>query len=559
MLCKKCGSEITENDKFCGKCGEKLEKHNESTNNNKSKRIVLGLAVCLSIMIIGGIFAYKEVFFNKENVSLLSKNKKAEIQDSKKFCDSLNDVLNITNDIESKKICIDNALYNEKYNYEMGNIDDKLYTINSSYKVFEVYFSYEIDNRPYNSNAYFDINGNLIKVRLYENTQSCRKGNEIEYYFKDDIVIYCKVINREKDYKENHYYVKDGLVFKNNKIENGKFKERFVSMLDNHGKEEINKNYSTYDNIVKKVIEKAYDVFYEQASSDKFKIASSEKNRNNIELSNLNNYFNFFKGADKNSKIIFNNKEFDITALGVIDAADYVFTDELKTAEERIESMSESTKERYAEKINDLSDKITGLEFFQGNKNELVIKMNCDTMFFSTGEYRDYKNNGVFIIEKTDNNYIIKKVTEHLIGINQLELKYGSNKDMKDILLKTWGYNCGDHRYNGSTELLIFKYKNDKYEMIFNEYLSFYIQAIHYYHYEGDNIHAVSSENEIKFVDNGSSCDILLDITESSGEKVLTKESVLFKFDGGKYVPDKTIYYGRKYTGEFTMRKKNIN
>lgn len=53
MDCPKCGTENSDNSKFCTNCGEKLSAPTTSAKNDKDKKIIIGLIAVIAIMLVG--------------------------------------------------------------------------------------------------------------------------------------------------------------------------------------------------------------------------------------------------------------------------------------------------------------------------------------------------------------------------------------------------------------------------------------------------------------------------------------------------------------------------
>lgn len=78
MICKKCGNEIEENEKFCGQCGRRI--HQKAT---KKGIVFLSIGICLVIIYlilvyIWANFSNKNKIYNSSNVNLSQESTKVE-------------------------------------------------------------------------------------------------------------------------------------------------------------------------------------------------------------------------------------------------------------------------------------------------------------------------------------------------------------------------------------------------------------------------------------------------------------------------------------------------
>lgn len=76
-VCTKCGAEITDDQLFCPKCGQKVGGNVEADKGKPAKKnIIIILAVCIALLAIGTIFFVirgvqaKEVVLNKKEVTI---------------------------------------------------------------------------------------------------------------------------------------------------------------------------------------------------------------------------------------------------------------------------------------------------------------------------------------------------------------------------------------------------------------------------------------------------------------------------------------------------------
>lgn len=53
MDCPKCGTENSDNSKFCKNCGEELSAPTTSSKNDRDKKIIIGLIAVVAILLVG--------------------------------------------------------------------------------------------------------------------------------------------------------------------------------------------------------------------------------------------------------------------------------------------------------------------------------------------------------------------------------------------------------------------------------------------------------------------------------------------------------------------------
>lgn len=81
MFCKNCGQQLSENDRFCPKCGWKIEKQVEQVKKSggHKKKIICGLLMVVIVAVVGGVAA--QVLKSDKNVDKTKKIAKEKEQE----------------------------------------------------------------------------------------------------------------------------------------------------------------------------------------------------------------------------------------------------------------------------------------------------------------------------------------------------------------------------------------------------------------------------------------------------------------------------------------------
>ena len=99
MYCKNCGNEIKENEKFCGKCGQKVDVEDTSKNTNviKIKFNYIIYAIIIFIVIVGIVLFMQSIKPKHEGLKSISEYNTTEKQNDNKEFDV--DVVELSNAI----------------------------------------------------------------------------------------------------------------------------------------------------------------------------------------------------------------------------------------------------------------------------------------------------------------------------------------------------------------------------------------------------------------------------------------------------------------------------
>lgn len=67
MYCRKCGNEIKDGEKFCGKCGQEVNEEIKNTSSNKKKNnvwttitVIIAVIVAIAVIQIGSAISNKQ-------------------------------------------------------------------------------------------------------------------------------------------------------------------------------------------------------------------------------------------------------------------------------------------------------------------------------------------------------------------------------------------------------------------------------------------------------------------------------------------------------------------
>ena len=143
MKCKKCGNEIQEGEKFCGRCGTKIV-------NNKTRKIILLIvvSVMITLIIVSIIISNNKFKSSNKNVNNIKSeemntnekiNTDEEInKDETKNINNLNELMTIGKQAGKEHIIeniasealLESCSFDEKYIIENATLDTQSYTIN---------------------------------------------------------------------------------------------------------------------------------------------------------------------------------------------------------------------------------------------------------------------------------------------------------------------------------------------------------------------------------------------------------------------------------------------
>lgn len=137
MICKKCGKENNNGEKYCGNCGEALYEENKKSNSNNKLLVVL---LVLILIVVLGLIIIKVINFNSNNEDNTSSSTE----------------INNTEELDNQEL----KILNEKvYN---------MFSIQPSYYIEEDFNnkSYYINHLPLNEAIFNSNYDNIQKVDL---------------------------------------------------------------------------------------------------------------------------------------------------------------------------------------------------------------------------------------------------------------------------------------------------------------------------------------------------------------------------------------------------------
>ncbi|MGL6298253.1 MAG: zinc ribbon domain-containing protein [Methanobacteriaceae archaeon] len=200
MICQKCKTENDDNNKFCRKCGKKIDFNEPETSENssinpsligylKNNKVLVGIIIILSIIVVSlGAYAYVAVNDNNDSAQIVSENN-TTIKESTNSTVSGNSVKNnnykyiegvpfyIPDYYTLKSSSNENGVYSEAYVNNRGEELSIAATHSSSASSFASYmnrngynFKYDRSRNLYylshsTQNGYiFDYNGVTIYI-----------------------------------------------------------------------------------------------------------------------------------------------------------------------------------------------------------------------------------------------------------------------------------------------------------------------------------------------------------------------------------------------------------
>jgi len=105
MICKKCGTENPEENKFCSKCGKKLKSKNKMDSKNKKVIIIVSIILVLALIVTSIL-----LFINNKNKEIYKSATNSFVQlDFKKAYSQFEEIENYKNAKQMKETCISQA------------------------------------------------------------------------------------------------------------------------------------------------------------------------------------------------------------------------------------------------------------------------------------------------------------------------------------------------------------------------------------------------------------------------------------------------------------------
>lgn len=201
MVCKKCGHEIEENEKFCGKCGKKVSKNSNVRNNKtffKYRKLIIGVSLILIGLI--GIVGNETL---KVRIPHLTER---TVREAKGETEKLGLKLEVNGFANDSDIVISQ---NPKYNSEKI-IKGSTITVNTITK--EEYEKQKEEeqkrrNRPSNDIIINCAQTAIRRIANYEPEFGTTKVLENDDYGRYLVACYAKLVNGFGAGKYNVYYV----------------------------------------------------------------------------------------------------------------------------------------------------------------------------------------------------------------------------------------------------------------------------------------------------------------------------------------------------------------